>query len=167
MQTGRFYRISVALIILVSIFVLIKIGMQAAKTMPLDLGGSDSASSTPLASGMIAIKAPKGTIRAIVASTSPARERGLSGTPSMPKDSGMLFVFPTAGVYGFWMKDMAFAIDMVWIDADKNVSGVALGVSPETYPEIFYPTTDVRYVLELNARASLDYGIATGTKLVF
>lgn len=159
MQTKRFSQITVAAVVLVSLMVLFWIGREAAQTIPLESAGPEAAS--------ISVQAPLGTLKAIVASTTEARARGLSGFASLPKDSGMLFVFQTAGVIGFWMREMNFPIDIVWIDADKRVSGVAPGISPETYPEIFYPREEIMYVLELNSGGAKEYGIATGTKLVF
>jgi uncharacterized membrane protein (UPF0127 family) len=102
-----------------------------------------------------------------MAATDAAREQGLSDRTSLPKDSGMLFVFPNAGVYGFWMKDMHFPLDIVWIGADKKVYGVVPGVTPETFPEIFYPPVDILYVLELPAGSAADHAMATGTLLSF
>src|SRR3989344_5288383 len=54
-----------------------------------------------------------------VADTPELRQLGLSGKKSLEKDSGMLFVFDTTGIYGFWMKEMAFPIDVIWIDEKK------------------------------------------------
>ena len=45
------------------------------------------------------------------------RSQGLSGRPNLAAGTGMLFVFEQAGSYAFWMKDMRFPLDMVWIDA--------------------------------------------------
>ncbi|MFA6601500.1 MAG: DUF192 domain-containing protein [Candidatus Paceibacterota bacterium] len=116
---------------------------------------------------LISIQAPSGTIQAAVASTSEAEERGLSGQISMPSDSGMLFTFENPGSYGFWMKDMNFPLDLVWMSEDKSVVGITANLSPDTYPNVFLPPSDISYVLELNAGASQKFGIATGTSLIF
>jgi len=126
-----------------------------------------SAASAPVSPAFILVHAPKGSIHAEVSATEAIRERGLSGRTSLSKDSGMLFVFPNAGVYGFWMKDMHIALDMIWISADQKVVGVTPGVTPETYPEIFYPPADVVYVLEVPSGTAAEYGITTGTVLSF
>ena len=122
---------------------------------------------SPSTTYSLGIGVPGGTIHAAIAATEAERERGLSGRQSLPKDSGMLFVFQSAGVYGFWMKDMNFPIDMVWIGADKKVSGVAPGVSTSSYPQIFYPQAPVLYVLELASGDAAKMQIAPGVKLVF
>jgi uncharacterized membrane protein (UPF0127 family) len=129
----------------------------ASSTSPFeDIGGS-----------LFPVKAPKGTISTYVASTPDALSQGLSGRESLVSDQGMLFVFPVSGEYAFWMKDMNFPLDIVWIDADMRVVGIAKNVATSSYPENLLPPSPVRYVLELNARGSDRFGIATGTILVF
>ena len=90
-------------------------------------------------------------IKVEIADTDAERSLGLSGRDSLKTGYGMLFVFDTPGSYGFWMKDMKFSIDIIWIDADGRVIGVEKGVEPETYPKVFYPPTPAKYVLEVPA----------------
>lgn len=99
---------------------------------------------------------------------SPAqRERGLSGTESLSKGTGKLFIFERPGTYGFWMKDMQYPIDIVWIDAGWKVVGVAAQVLPESYPEMVYPPSEVLYVLELNAGEASGDNFKPGALLDF
>jgi uncharacterized membrane protein (UPF0127 family) len=116
---------------------------------------------------VVSLKAPNGTLQIEVASTSLQQAKGLGNRPSLPADRGMLFPFMYPGDYGFWMKDMHFPIDMVWISSDKKVVSVTPNVSPDSYPTVFYPPGAISYVLELNAGAAKEFGIATGTQLVF
>ena len=44
---------------------------------------------------------------------------------TFPDGVGMLFVFNSPGQYSFWMKDMHFPLDMVWIDSDKIVADIS------------------------------------------
>lgn len=53
-------------------------------------------------------------------------QQGLSGRDTMATD-GMLFIMPTIDLHGFWMKDMKFDIDLVWIK-DCQVIGVTAGL---------------------------------------
>lgn len=46
---------------------------------------------------------------------------GLSSRESIDKNSGMLFLFPKKQVHSFWMKDMNFDIDLLWISGQKIV----------------------------------------------
>lgn len=85
------------------------------------------------------------------ADTSAARERGLGGRSGMSRDRGMLFVFERADTYCFWMKDMHFAIDIIWLDDGRHVVYMKQNVAPATYPESFCPDRPARFVVELNA----------------
>ena len=78
----------------------------------------------------------------------------------------MLFVFAEADRYGFWMKDMLFSIDMFWLDDKGQVVHLEEDVSPETYPDVFYPMVPARFVLETNAGFALEHSITIGTPLV-
>ncbi len=113
------------------------------------------------------IKAPLGNISVEVASTSVDREKGLGGQTSLEAGKGMLFIFPSPDTYGFWMKDTYIPLDMIWIDANKKVAGIASDILPDTYPKVFSPPVPILYVLEVNAGAAKNFGIATGTQLVF
>src|SRR3954471_24776165 len=56
--------------------------------------------------GMPEVKLGSTTIQVDISDTEALREQGLSGRTSLAENEGMLFVFPTPGPYGFWMKDM-------------------------------------------------------------
>ncbi len=101
-------------------------------------------------------------IRVTVVDTPELRQKGLSGRGGLEPDEGMLFVFPEDGVYAFWMKDMLFSIDIVWISAEGKIVHIAKSVSPSTYPTSFEPPLPVRYVLELPAGYTDQHKIAIG-----
>ena len=135
---------------------------------------------TDLSTNTIGIQAPLGNIQGELADTPAIRERGLSGRVSMNSNQGMLFVFDRPGVYGFWMKDMNFPLDMVWIDRDHKVVSINSDVATSTYPDAIFPAClppacavregtagNILYVLELNAGKAKDFGIVTGTVLGF
>jgi uncharacterized membrane protein (UPF0127 family) len=86
-----------------------------------------------------------------VADTSEEQEQGLSGTLFLPPNTGKLFVFNTDDRYGFWMKDMRYPIDIIWIDKDMRIVDITHDIASDSYPKIFYPSVPVRYVLEVNA----------------
>jgi uncharacterized membrane protein (UPF0127 family) len=60
-------------------------------------------------------------IDAEIADTPVRQQRGLSGRPSLPAGQGMLFVYTEPALRGFWMPDMHFDIDIVWIRAGRIV----------------------------------------------
>jgi len=51
-----------------------------------------------------------------VADSSSERAKGLSGRSSMASDWGMLFIFPQPGRHSFWMNQMKFELDFVFIN---------------------------------------------------
>lgn len=77
--------------------------------------------------------------------------RGLSGRTNLPENSGMLFVYEKNVIPNFWMKDMNFALDIIWLDENWRVVGFEKNVSPATFPQTFSPDKPIRYVLEVNA----------------
>ena len=83
--------------------------------------------------------------------TSAEQARGLSGRASLPENSGMLFSYSTDTRPAFWMKEMNFPIDIIWLDKDWRVVGFEKNVSPSTFPQTFSPSSPIRYVLEVNA----------------
>lgn len=113
------------------------------------------------------ISAPAGNINVEIADNSFERERGLSFRKSMKQDEGMLFIFDELGKYGFWVKDMNFPLDVVWINEEGRVVYEVNNVSLDTYPGVFINEVSARYVLEVNAGVTEKLGIYLGTKLAF
>jgi uncharacterized membrane protein (UPF0127 family) len=91
------------------------------------------------------------SIHVTLARTPAEQEKGLGGRDSLLPDEGMLFVFPQDGQYTFWMKDMRFPIDIVWLSGDGRVVYIVPNLSPDTYPHSFAPSKPARYVLEVGA----------------
>lgn len=87
--------------------------------------------------------------KADIAYKSEELEKGLSGREALPPGYGLLFVFDKPDKYGFWMKDMNFPIDMIWISDTNKIVGLQKSVSPSTYPEVFYPENNSLYVFEI------------------
>ena len=101
-------------------------------------------------------------IRVSVAETDAERELGLGGREGLAPDEGMLFVFSKDDVYAFWMKDMKFSIDMLWISSNGDITYMAQNVSPDTFPKAFGPGTPARYVLELPANYAAQHHVQVG-----
>ncbi|MFA6407258.1 MAG: DUF192 domain-containing protein [Candidatus Paceibacterota bacterium] len=94
------------------------------------------------------------TIIADVVKTEAEREKGLSGRESLGVNEGMLFVFDSEDMYPFWMKDMKFPIDVIWI-RNNYIVGFAENVSPKVgsapSETIFSPPQSIDRALELRA----------------
>ncbi len=93
--------------------------------------------------------------------------RGLSGRESLGEDEGLLFIFDKPGIYPFWMKEMHFPIDIIWIGEDMRVVDITRSATPESYPKTFSPSTPVPYVLEVNANFSDRENIKPGDEVIF
>lgn len=102
-----------------------------------------------------------------IADTAPKQQRGLSGRNKLKDNEGMFFVFETADVQGFWMKDMLFPIDIIWAGEDLRVVSVDKNLSPDTYPATFSSKSPVMYVLEVNSGFSDRNNVKIGDKLIF
>lgn len=104
------------------------------------------------------------TLDVEIATTPDERERGLSGrmTP-LPDSQGMLFVFDHADTYTFWMPDMHFAIDMIWIGEDGKIVDIKSDATPESYPAAFKPSAPAVYVLEVSSGNAVKWGWKPGT----
>lgn len=101
-------------------------------------------------------------ISLIIADTEEKREKGLGNRDSLPKNKGMLFVFDKIDIYGFWMKNMRFAIDIVWLDENKKIVHIEKNVLPDTFPNTFIPTQKSLYVIETNAGFVVDNDLEVG-----
>ena len=93
--------------------------------------------------------------------------RGLSNIEYMAADEGMIFIFPTSIIPPFWMKDMKFGLDIIWIDSENTIIGIEKNVSPDTFPKTFSPLSPVKYVLEVNSGWSDKNKIKSGDKMSF
>jgi len=102
------------------------------------------------------------TIHAELALTNEEKTQGLSGRSSLPKDTGMLFVYTRSDIYKFWMPNMNFALDIVWFDSNFMVVDISRNVTPESFPETFSSRIPAQFVLEVGAGYAAEKGIEVG-----
>lgn len=105
-------------------------------------------------------------IRVDIARTENERRQGLSGRQPLDTDQGLLFIFPQNSSPQFWMKDMLFDIDIIWIN-DGVINKIDANVpAPENNDEqlpYYMPTNGpIDYVLEMNAGSAAKYGFEVG-----
>lgn len=98
-----------------------------------------------------------------------AVQKGLSGRPSLNAENGMLFLFSSPARYRFWMPDMRFPIDIIWIN-NETVVDISHDV-PNNFnllnPHFYRPKEPARYVLEVNAGFARKKGIEIGSAALF
>src|SRR3989338_7215270 len=108
-----------------------------------------------------------------IADTPSLRKQGLSGHAPLHDDQGMLFIFPVPTTPAFWMLDMKFPLDMVWIGADKKVADITTHVpapAPGTLNSAlptYSPKVPVVYVLEVNAGWAEKHGVKVGDSVTW
>ena len=108
-----------------------------------------------------------------VAATPEDRQRGLSGRETMAQDEGMLFVFEEERSLHFWMKDMRFPLDIIWIDGRCELVGVSADVPtpPPNADSADIPRANspapAMYVLEVNAGEWARNGMSAGDRVEF
>jgi uncharacterized protein len=96
-----------------------------------------------------------------------AQVKGLSGREALEADSGMLFVFPQPSKYYFWMKDMNFPIDIIWIAENMEIVYIKSDAQPENFLETYGPEIDSKYVLEVVAGFAEKNNVKVGDKVEF
>ena len=115
----------------------------------------------------------KATYSVDTAVTDTERQQGLSGREFMAQDAGMLFVFEDEQPRQFWMKDMRFPLDIIWIDSQCRLVGVSADVPipPPNADDADIPRAPsnlpARYVLELNAGEWGRAGLSEGDLIEF
>lgn len=123
------------------------------------VGPGNNQNQQTLQKGKVSLNAKSLSINATAAITPSDRKKGLSKRDLLPLTEGMLFVFEKSGLWGFWMKDMKFAIDIIFIDENKKIVDFAKNVPPEPDTKdgeltVYKPKVEAMYVLEINAGLS-------------
>jgi uncharacterized membrane protein (UPF0127 family)/pimeloyl-ACP methyl ester carboxylesterase len=110
------------------------------------------------------------SVLAEVAESPRDRAQGLSGRESLPEFGGMFFTFAAPDLYGIWMKNMKFPIDIFWIskghivDLEEQVLPPARNVADSFLP-IYRPDVPAQYVLETKAGFAKKHGLKIGDKI--
>ncbi|MBI3232412.1 MAG: DUF192 domain-containing protein [Candidatus Doudnabacteria bacterium] len=105
-----------------------------------------------------------------VANTNEKKTQGLSGRKKLTDNQGMLFDFARINNArpGFWMKEMNFDLDLVWIK-DEKIIGITPDVprpsSPGDKLPLYYPPAPIDAVLEVNAGWSEKNKIEVGDEV--
>jgi uncharacterized protein len=109
-------------------------------------------------------------IIADIASTDDHRSKGLAVKNTLSENEGMLFVFNAEHEHSFWMKDMKFPIDIIWLDSHKEVVHVEHSLEPcasDSPCHSYQPNDNSLYVLETVAGFAEKYNVTNGTQVEF
>ena len=115
------------------------------------------------------VEVGQGSFFALVADTPELRASGLSGREHLPRRWGMWFDMGEVTIPQFWMIEMRFPLDIVWVDEQFRVVHVTHeapapepGTSAAALPLYSPGATPVRYVLEIGAGLARELGIEPG-----
>ena len=104
-----------------------------------------------------------------VADTLKKRSLGLGKRTTLKKGWGMLFVFEKRKPHRFWMKDMQFPLDVIWLDNHRIVH-IIHNAKPANYmdePEVMNSPVPVNFVLEIAAGRAEKLRLKTGQRMKF
>lgn len=109
-------------------------------------------------------------LRVEVVNTPASTAQGLSGRDEIGQD-GMLFIFPDSSMRNFWMKEMKFDLDIVWINGNQviKISKGVLRPDPDTPVEnlpLISSGQPTDKVLELNSGDADRLNIQVGNVVV-
>jgi uncharacterized membrane protein (UPF0127 family) len=96
--------------------------------------------------------------------------KGLSVKDALAENEAMLFVFDNEGEQTFWMKDMKFPIDIIWINGNKTVVHIEHNLQPCGYGLLcptYKPGQDSLYVLETVGGFAEKHDVVPGTRIQF
>ena len=94
-------------------------------------------------------------------------DRGLMYRTRLDQNKGMLFVFPNDDKDVFWMKNMHFDLDILWISLDGRIVYIGQNIPAcraDPCP-VYTPDKEARYVLELNSGYAMSHHWKVGDKL--
>jgi uncharacterized protein len=102
-------------------------------------------------------------------STTPdSQAKGLAIKDSLKENEGMLFIFELPQKHSFWMKDMKFPIDILWIDASGKIVHIEKNLQPCIFllpcPS-YSPNDDSLYVLEVISNFTNKFDINIGDQV--
>jgi uncharacterized membrane protein (UPF0127 family) len=108
------------------------------------------------------------SIQVEIADTPALRQRGLSGRKHLAENAGMLFIFERPDYHSFWMKDMNFPLDLIWILNGKIVD-ITSRVPPPSGPVCkfthYRPSSPANRVLEVKAGVAEKCGVKVGDEI--
>lgn len=102
-------------------------------------------------------------ITAEVATSKQDRGRGLMYREGLGEDEGMLFVFEKEDKYPFWMKNVDFPIDIIWINEKGRVVDAQTALPCTMHCRNYVPGHPAMYVLEVPAGFAGEHGLKIGS----
>ena len=96
--------------------------------------------------------------------TAEERAEGLMHRESLPRFSGMLFVYDRPQPVAFWMRNTLIPLDMLFFDAEGRLTRIKSQAQPLDETPVVGGDA-VQYVLEINGGLAAELGIDLGAEL--
>ncbi len=105
-------------------------------------------------------------LRAEVADTEPAREKGLMYRTSLGENEGMIFYFDQPGYHAFYMYNTLIPLSVIFLNERLQIVDIqdmvpCKEVNPSACP-VYVPKAACNYVIEVNPEFVRKYGVKTG-----
>jgi len=97
---------------------------------------------------------------------------GLAAFEEIKENQGMIFEFPEEDYHAFWMKNMKFDIDMIFLDQNNQVIQIFENVQKSSYKsdtdfQTYMPKLKSKFVIEIKSGETKKNGLRTGDVIIF
>lgn len=81
------------------------------------------------------------------------KKKGLAGEDSLKRNEGMMFVFSFEWRHAFWMKNVGFPLDFIYLDKNMKIVEMIENQPPcrSFFCPVIIPKAKAKYVIEVNA----------------
>ncbi len=156
--------LSIVIVLILSVSVLYKY-LNSSSFVDENTNVQTSGAENKKKDDTVIVKIGHTVVKVDIANTPLERMRGLSGREFLKEGEGMFFVYDKSGIYTFWMPDMNFALDIIWISGEGRVVYIKENATPENYPEKYTPSEYAKYVLEVPSGYAKRKNIKIGSKV--
>ena len=111
--------------------------------------------------------------RAELAFEASSRQKGLSDRDYLEQGTGMLFIFEDRNASPFWMFNMRFPLDFIWISDQCAVVDITHSVPVPSknidakYLKLYTPQYPAAYNFEINAGEAKEFDLKLGERVTF
>lgn len=93
-------------------------------------------------------------------------QTGLMYRKGMEKNQAMLFIFPDVAMHSFYMKNTAFALDIIYIDENLRIASFQENAQPFNENGLS-SKVPIKYVLEVNAGLAEEWLLEVGDRISY
>jgi hypothetical protein len=173
MRRNQFFTVIVLLFLLVPLLAAISCGGGAKSptsvpsptpTQPPTLTPSPAPQPTTIAPPFAVINGH--TFRLEIPEDEAAFYQGLGNRLSLPEDTAMLFIYPKEDRLFFWMKDMLFPLDILFLDSSQKIVDIQTMQPEPGVPDYelrsYRSSAPAMYALEMNVGLAEQFGFTVG-----